>query len=981
MQISADTYNLIAPLFEFENIGEIEVKGKGEPVSAYRVIGPKAVPGRLRGIEGLSSPLIGRDSEFSVLRQVLAKLNQGSGGIVCLIGEAGIGKSRLIEELFVEWRKIAASGSPWMITQGVSYDTTRPYGLFMQSVRQVYGIEDNDPLELVREKVQRTPDAFPPQVKMSVIRVVEALLALGEDSDEPQLHGEALQRDLHQACQNVMRASASLAPTVFVLDDLHWADPASVELMIEMFPLVEELPLLLLCSFRPERQAPAWRMKQTAETDYPHRYTEIALSALSDEDSDTLFGNLLSVADSPPQLRQTILAKTEGNPLFVEEFTRTLIDTGAITQDVSGMHWRADTNIANIPIPENLLALLTARIDRLEEDVRRTLQLSSVIGRSFYHRVLKLISDSSVALDKQLSMLQRAELIREAERVPELEYIFRHDLTREAAYNSILLRERREYHRRVGEAVEELFNDRLEEHSHLLAHHFYEASDDERAFKYCMMAGDAAAHLYAQHEANSHYSRAIELIDRVEASREQRISLYISRGRTLALIGDFDQALASYQELQAFGEKDGDRTVELAALIPQATVHSTSNARFDVDKGRELSNQGLELSRELGDHAAEAAVLWNLMLLEYYEGKNRDQAIAYGEQSLAIARQFGLQEQMAYTLNDIARAYFVVGQQDRAWAAQRESNDLLRKLGNLSMLTDSLITSAGGYYFLGSFDDAQVSAEECVAVSRSIGSLWGQAVSLYVLGAIYIENGEISKSIEALQEALPLAKQVGFSPPVTVRHRLALSCGMFGDLEHGFEMAQQAIDAGDNRQFSLGALAQLHLSNGNPTEADAAIQEARKEFKDGESDPKAGYAIFQVIESENALANHRYDEVLALTARVLSVLHDMGQRVFLPDLLRCRGEALLALERTGEAKEVLEEALTEAQEQNSRRALWCILPVLARIAAQDGPTAEAESLRLRAHEAIDYIADHVGTPELRRAFLGSAKLQNLLKDL
>ena len=192
---------------------------------------------------------------------------------------------------------------------------------------------------------------------------------------------------------------------------------------------------LLLCSFRPERQSPAWRVKQTAETDYPHRYTEIALSPLSDEDSDVLFGNLLGISDAPPQLRQIILAKTEGNPFFVEEFIRTLIDTDAIARDENGLHWRADARVEDIPIPENLQALLTSRIDRLEEDTRRTLQLSSVIGRSFYRRVLEQISDSTTALDRRPSTLQRAELIREEARVPELEYMFRHDLTREAAYS------------------------------------------------------------------------------------------------------------------------------------------------------------------------------------------------------------------------------------------------------------------------------------------------------------------------------------------------------------------------------------------------------------------------------------------------------------------------------------------------------------------------------------------------------------------
>ena len=211
VQIAADTYRLVAPLFESEDLGGIEVKGKSERVSAYRVIGPKAVPGRLRGIEGLSAPLIGRDSEISVMRQVLEKLGQGSGGIVCLIGEAGIGKSRLLDELHAEWEKIAGNGAPWIVSHGVSYDTTRPYALFIQRVRQMYGVEDNDSLDLVREKIAKTPPRFPPQVHTLVIRAVEELWAVGTDSDGPQLQGEALQHGLYEACHNMWRAAPRLS--------------------------------------------------------------------------------------------------------------------------------------------------------------------------------------------------------------------------------------------------------------------------------------------------------------------------------------------------------------------------------------------------------------------------------------------------------------------------------------------------------------------------------------------------------------------------------------------------------------------------------------------------------------------------------------------------------------------------------------------------------------------------------------------------
>ena len=655
VQISADTYNLIVPLFEFESLGEIEVKGKSEPVPAYRVIGPKAVPGRLRGIEGLSAPLIGRDREIGVLRQVLVKLCQGSGGIVCLIGEAGIGKTRLIDELHADWERISGSGAPWVVSRGVSYDTARPYGRFMQRVRQIYGIEDNDPLQTLREKVARTPEGFLPQVQTLVVRAVEALLAARTDSDGPHLQAEDLQRELYVACHSMWRAAASVAPTVIVVDDLHWVDPASVDLMIDMFPLVDEVPLLVLCSFRPERQSPAWRVKQAAETDYPHRCTEIALSALSDEDSDALFGNLLNISDSPPELRQIILAKTEGNPFFVEEFMRTLIDTGAITRDGDEMHWRADTKITDIPIPENLQALLTSRIDRLEEDARHTLQLGSVIGRSFYHRVLKLISASSIALDKQLSTLQRAELIREAGRVPELEYIFRHDLTREAAYSSILLRERREFHRRIGEAVEELFSDRLEEQSHLLAHHFYQAGDNGRALKYSTIAGDVAAGLYANDEAITHYTQAIELARGEDPGK--LAPLLEALGDVKRRLGDASGSSLLYEEASQVLSGTDDEEGEIRARGKSALSAITAG---DLGKASSLLQATLETVNEQRPQFAVAHTYYELSQLHWHSSRHRE-ALEAAQRSLEAALASGVIKEESHAYEAMALACHSLG--------------------------------------------------------------------------------------------------------------------------------------------------------------------------------------------------------------------------------------------------------------------------------------------------------------------------------
>ena len=609
VQVAENTYSHVEPLFDFEPLGPIEVKGKAEPVPAFRVQGPKAEPGRVRGIEGLSAPLVGRDGEMDTLRRMTSELREGRGQIAFVIGEPGLGKSRLINEMQTEWRRTGGGQAPWIESRGISFDTSRPYGQFQQRLQQLFGVREDDTQEVVLEKLSRSPEGYPQDLHVLAKRAAEILMAISSESEGTRLEGEAVKHDLFDAVTSVWRRLASHSPTVMVFDDMHWVDPASAELLRHLFQLTDEVPILFLCAMRPERQSPAWQVKQLAETDYPHRYTELALSPLSRDDSDSLVSSLFAISDLPPCLRQMILEKTDGNPFFVEEVVRTLIDSGAVVRDKSGEHWQAVSEIDDIDIPENLQALITSHFDRLEGEVRATLQIASVIGRYFYYKVLKLVSDTASQLEGQLSTLQRVELIREASRVPELEYMFRHELTRDAAYNSILRRRCRQFHRRVGEAIEELFTDRVEEQSSLLAYHFDEGRNFEKALKYYTLAADAAARLYANVEANTLYARAIELARQMSTPTHQLIHLYTQNGTTLRLLSKHDEAIANYEELEAIARERGDRVLELAALLPQATVFSTYTSRFDPVKGEAVSKQTLALARGLDDKQAEARAL------------------------------------------------------------------------------------------------------------------------------------------------------------------------------------------------------------------------------------------------------------------------------------------------------------------------------------------------------------------------------------
>jgi class 3 adenylate cyclase len=508
VQISQDTYRLIEPYFDCEPLGGVELKGKSEPVQSYRILKTKAPsPHSHRGI---GAPLIGRDREFQTLKAGLDGIKQGRGRIVTVIGEAGLGKSRLISELFKEAEKDGLAGG-WDVAHGIPYDANRPFGLFQNFARQMFGIELDDASEVIHHKVDnglRSTGAAEEVVALCSV-ALERVIAAKVLHDAPNFSAEVVRKDIFDTVYPAWLASVRSGPRVLVIDDLQWADQASIDLLIHLFKLVEEAPVLFICAFRPERQSPAWQVKLRADTDYPHRYDEIRLEPLDAKNTDTLISALLNITDLPPELRDLILRKTDGNPYFIEEIVRSLVDDGVVMPTESGLKWKTGTRIEDIPIPDSLQALLMARIDRLDDQTKATLQAASVIGRAFYYRILETISESAIALDKQLVSLERAELLREAGRVPELEYIFKHDLARDAAYNTILNRKRREFHRQVAEAIEKLFGDRLEEHAHRLAQHYLLAGDNEKAVKYFTMAGEVAEAVHATSDSAMHFSNAI----------------------------------------------------------------------------------------------------------------------------------------------------------------------------------------------------------------------------------------------------------------------------------------------------------------------------------------------------------------------------------------------------------------------------------------------------------------------------------------
>jgi class 3 adenylate cyclase len=399
--ISENTYRFVAPIFDVADLGLIEVKGKAEPVRVYEVQKPKAQAGRLRGLAGLESPMVGRDAELSSLLQLSAAVGAGLGRAAVVIGEPGLGKSRLI----AEWKTAAqAAGAKsarpaftWAEGRCLSYGQNIPYHLLSDLLQSLVGAGGADNKPEQRTALQAlVDDVIGAEGGAEVCRYLANLMSLPLDAEAEAriklLEPQALQNQYLSSLRQLLRALAQRQPLVLVLDDIHWADPSSTDLITKLLPLISEAPILLSLVTRPDHDSHGWKLVAAAREKLGAGLTEINLNPLTDADSRQLVSNLLEIESLPDNIRGLILKKAEGNPFFVEEVIRMLIDRGAIYKQ--GNSWAAGKEISTIEIPDNLQGLLLARIDRLPEDVKRTLRVASVIaviGRQFSVRVLEQV--------------------------------------------------------------------------------------------------------------------------------------------------------------------------------------------------------------------------------------------------------------------------------------------------------------------------------------------------------------------------------------------------------------------------------------------------------------------------------------------------------------------------------------------------------------------------------------------------------------
>ena len=745
IQLTGDTLRLVEGLVDVAPLGEVQVKGLTEPVRVFELSELGKARTRLEAIriEELT-PFVGRARDLAELEERLGEAEAGHGQVVTLVGDAGIGKSRLV----MEFRRRIGDRAVWLEGRCISFGQSMAYHPLIDMLRRNFRIDDRDAATTIREKVAD-----------GVARVGEDLeptlgylhYLLGAASPEDPIHrmDPRLRRgELFEALRQLLLRAADLKPQVLVFEDLHWSDTATKAFLDTLLDSVPRSRVLFLLTLRTGYPAPV------GERTY---VTRLALQSFSEAESAELAGAVLTSADLPEALRALVLGKAEGNPFFVEEVIKSLRETGTIRRE--GGQWVLGESLERIVVPDTIHGVLASRIDRLEDEPKRTLQLASVIGREFTQRLLDRIADIRGSTSEALRVLQGIKLIYEKTLHPELAYMFKHALTHEVAYGSLLAEQRRVLHRSVGDAIEELYADRLAKNFAVLGYHFGRAEDWPKAADYFEKAADHAAASFAAHDAIELCDQAIEAL--VQSGQEGIASkegaLHEKKASLFILVGDFDRAHAenekaadiAHQLANPLGEGSALAGMAFASLYGHKFERSLSESRRVTEIARAVGSEELiavgqfttgfvqtvtghlleartnlgqahERSRSAGAAFHQSSSAAMLSVLDRWQD-NYYASVSMATEAVGIARAHNFSFPLAMALFTLGPPLVSRGNYEAGLAAFSEGLAIAEKLGN-DVLRNRFLNSLGWLHAeCGDFENAILFNEKGVSASRDQG--------------------------------------------------------------------------------------------------------------------------------------------------------------------------------------------------------------------------------------------------------------------
>jgi class 3 adenylate cyclase/tetratricopeptide (TPR) repeat protein len=830
--VGDSVYSVASAHFEFKALGRQSLKGIEEKVKVYDLLGARRSEDSTspaRGL-GIASPLVGRDRELAFLETRLDELHGGQGSVQLLTAEPGSGKSRLVAEIRLRHE---SDELLWLEGRAVSFGRTLSFLPFIEIFKKLFGIREDDSESDALLKLEKGLAPLFEERTQEVLPYLATVLALPLSREQEErvkyLDGQGLRRQVFTCTRQLFERMSMRRPVVLILEDWHWADQSSVGLAEHLLSLTLSAKLLIFHTTRPEPGDARLQILRSAESNPELRFDEIPLAPLSEEQSSVLLDNLVGNVRFPETLREQILHRTEGNPFYIEEVIRSFVTDGILTPNPGGDGWQLGRDVDNVVIPETVQALLLARIDRLEDEVKQVLKLASVIGRHFLERILQAIDEAESNLEGRLSVLEHAELIRLGHRAPEVEYIFNHALIQEAAYGSMLAESRRAIHQRIAQAIESLFADRLDEFTSLLAHHYTRAEVWEKAQEYLFKAGDQAGRMAGDSEALEHFRQAESAYIQAfgdKLSPLQRASLARKIGAALHATGHYEEALEHFRRaLLQLGWRYPASPLQirlatlklLAAHLVRLTrewMHIPAKPRLDIDSAQEAST--ICHAMAWVDYFLDKERMLFDCLLEMEVGETSDYKVA---ESMGLGSLgFGF---MTYDMRRIARWYH-----RRAAPVAKESN-------NPSAIAFARFSLGFLDFYDGRWDDAESNLRAGARTYRDSGDIrrWGGAILM--LSFITSSRGMLEETM-TLAEDLASAGQDAADPQLTswglqVRAYAELETGPLDEaiasMRRGVALARK-IHAWDNFLYPSSLLSKALVYQGRIEEAAAVADEA-----------------------------------------------------------------------------------------------------------------------------------------------------------
>jgi predicted ATPase/class 3 adenylate cyclase len=849
--VSGATYRLTRHVCEFGPLGQIEVKGKALPVTAYRLLGLSARPGSARGLEtlGLATPLVGRQDELRQMIEAFDRVLRGRAQGVSLVGEPGVGKSRLLREFLATLERAGRLEGVTVRTATCSSLGGQPYGVLISFFREAYEVTPEDTLDTIREKLTSGLRALggDDEEPARIAPLLAYLLGLRPTGLLEHLEPEQLKRQLFLALRRLVERRLLQGPLVLVVEDAHWADAVSVEVLQYLVDRLADRPLMLVATHRPTFDAGALVTSRAT-------HTALRLAPLSADESQALLGAIFGASPDcmPPAERDLILARAGGHPLFLEEVVRSLIERGALVRGERG--WESKGAVAALDIPPTVEGLLRSRLDRLPAELRRLAQEAAVLGPVFDAGLLRAVSSDPGGLEAALLLGEEAGMVEEMAGDEERGrgtrargWRFTQALMQEVAYQSLLVRRRAELHGRAGQAILAAVGDRPErvEDLEALGHHLSLAGEKLEGARYLMAGGDRARRVYANDDAVRHYERALALLQDSPAGVGERLEACERLGELLRPLGRRDQALKHFEDGLREHERRGDRVAQARLNRKIGGLHWDAG---DRERALERFQIGLALLDGEADGAIELAHLYQEMGRLAFRSGDNPRAIDWAERALehatalagagapdAADRDRAVAEVMAHAHNTLGVALARTGRLAEALqhiersVAAAETHDLLqaacrgytnlgvlysavdppraietsvrgldtaKRIGDLALQSRLQTNLAVAYCALTDRCEAEgmVAAQTAVEIDRQLGQLDHLAVPLIVLGQIQQCHGEPESALRCYQEALVLVEGGG-------EPQLLFPC--------------------------YDGLAMINLDRGNVAEAEAYMQKAQ----------------------------------------------------------------------------------------------------------------------------------------------------------